>query len=501
MVAGVTERIPANTIASAHAGVAEGSNPSGWRTWILPSAERFRVRPPPKPHSRATVRELREIHRLQEHQSKRRLRIIKKWNGRAGTLPWTETALEMIRIHRPAAFPTRTARALGLLHVGMYDALIAAADSRDAYRRARPFQVDEEIKRLTRARGSSYPDSNAAIAGAAERVLAYLFPQEPTSTFKKLANQASASRLWAGVNYRSDVQKGRLIGRRVADLVIAHGEADGHKTPPTQVLGTRLCSTPGCVGANEEFWVPTPPHYQFPSTDPSASKWTSYLIQSPNQFRPSLPYTYGSSQFCAELAEVKQANNTADESQKQLAFFWDDGPGTFSPAGHWNDIAVDLLRDRNVHTERAARIFAYMNAAIVDAFIATWDAKYAHWSQRPVTGIRERPALCGGSLYDPTWAPSIITPPFPAFPSGHSAESAAAARVLQYFFPDKGQDPGAIADDLGTTGGFDEIADEVALSRLMGGIHFRSDNERALVLGRQIAGLAIQRARADGAGP
>jgi hypothetical protein len=459
------------------------------------------VGPPPKPRSRVTVREVREIRRLQKGISKKQLRIIKKWNKHAGTVPWTELALEMIRIHRPAAFPTRTARALGLLHVGLYDAVIAASDSRGAYRRARPFQVDEGIKRLTKVRGSSYPDVNAAIAGAAERILPYLFPQEPLSTFTTLADQATASRVWAGVNYRSDVRRGRSIGRRVGELVIAYGEADGHKTPPTQVLGTRLCSTPGCAGPGEEFWVPTPPHYQYPSTDPSASKWRTYFLQSPSQFRPPMPYAFGSAQFCAELGEVKQINDTASESQKQLAFFWDDGPGTYSPAGHWNDLAVDLIRARKVRTERAARVFAYMNAGIVDAFIATWDAKHAHWSQRPVTGIRERPNLCGGSLYDPAWAPGIITPPFPSFPSGHTAESAAAARILQFFFPDEGQDPAAIADNPGTAGSFDKIADEVALSRLMGGIHFRSDNDRSLVLGRQVAGLGIQRARADASGP
>jgi hypothetical protein len=472
-------------------------NPAAWKPWILPTAEQFRVGPPPGPRSATTARELREIRRLQQSLSKKQLKIIKKWNGRAATVPWTELGLEMIRIHRPAAFPTRTARALGLLHIGLYDAVIGASDSRGVYMRARPFQVDDRINRLINARGSSYPDVNAAIAGAAERILPYLFPQEPLSTFTKLADQATASRVWAGANYRSDVRRGRSIGRRVGELVVAYGEADGHKTPPTQVLAARLCSTPGCGGPDEEFWVPTPPHYQYPSTDPSASKWRTYLLQDPGAFRPALPYPYGSAQFCAELAEVKQVNDTASEGHKQLAFFWDDGPGTYGPAGHWNDLAVDLIRTRKVRTERAARIFAYMNAAIVDAFIATWDAKYAYWSQRPVTGIRERPSVCGGSLYDPAWAPSIITPPFPSFPSGHSAESAAAARILQFFFPDEGQDPGGLAENVGVAGSFDKIADEVALSRLMGGIHFRSDNEKALVLGRQVASLAIQRARAD----
>jgi hypothetical protein len=70
--------------------------------------------------------------------------------------------------------------------------------------------------------------------------------------------------------------------------------------------------------------------------------------------------------------------------------------------------------------------------------------------------------------------------------------------VLQYFFPDKGQDPGTLVGNHGTTGSFDRIADEVAESRMLAGIHVRADNEASLVLGRQIADLAIQRAQTDG---
>jgi membrane-associated phospholipid phosphatase len=141
-----------------------------------------------------------------------------------------------------------------------------------------------------------------------------------------------------------------------------------------------------------------------------------------------------------------------------------------------------------------------MNAAIVDAFIAVWDAKYAYWTQRPVTAIRERPSVCGGLVHDPNWLPNIITPPFPSFPSGHSGESAAAARVLQYFFPNPGQDPRSLVGNYGTAGSFDAVAAEVAFSRLVAGIHFRADNEAGLVLGRRIADLAIGWAQANGVG-
>jgi len=305
--------------------------------------------------------------------------------------------------------------------------------------------------------------------------------------------------MWAGVSYRSDVVQGRALGNRVGEAVIAYGESDGHKNPADPVLDARLCSTPTCDQDTDDQWVPTPFHYQYPPTDPAAATWRTWLLQAPSQFRPSLPYAYNSPEFCAELKEVYDTNNTADQSQRQLAFFWDDGPGTYSPGGHWNDIAVDVVRARKLSTERTALLFSVMNAAIVDAFIAVWEAKYAYWTQRPVTALRERPSVCGGQVHDPGWLPNIITPPFPAFPSGHSGESAAAARVLQYFFPEKGQDPNTLPGNYASAGSFDAIADEVAFSRLVGGIHYRADNEAGLVLGRRIADLAIQWLHGNGA--
>ncbi len=112
-----------------------------------------------------------------------------------------------------------------------------------------------------------------------------------------------------------------------------------------------------------------------------------------------------------------------------------------------------------------------------------------------MTVIRERETIGGGvnPSYDPGWLPNLVTPPFPAYPSGHSAESAAAARVLQYLMPDSGSPSKAIAAEMGPAGSIDELAEQVAYSRLVGGIHFRSDNDAALVLGRRIAALAIER--------
>ncbi|HEX2293996.1 MAG TPA: phosphatase PAP2 family protein [Actinomycetota bacterium] len=462
--------------------------------WFVESFDQFRPAPPPEPGSARTKAELRELLRMQRDRTPRQVRLARRWGEGPATIPWTRVALETIRTQRAAAFPTRSARALAILHLGLHDALEAATDARAEYFRKRPRRLDDRIDPVVRPGGTSYPDERAAAAGAAGALLRYLFPDAPEGSFERLAEQAAESRLWGGVSYRSDVVEGLALGRRVAAVTIERADADGHRTP-WDFADQRLCSTERCEGPDEAYWVPTPTGFQYPPSDPMASKWETYLMDEPGQFLPPPPPAYGSEEFMAELGEVKRLSNDATEDERELAFFWDDGPGTYSPAGHWNDIAIDLVRNRGFDTMETARTFALMNAAIRDAFVATWHAKYHYWSIRPVTAIR-RETIAGAPNphYDPGWLPNLSTPPFPAYPSGHSAESAAAARVLQYLMPDSGDPSKAIAAEPGPAGSIDELAEQAAYSRLLGGIHFRSDNDAGLALGRRIAALAIERA-------
>ena len=147
-----------------------------------------------------------------------------------------------------------------------------------------------------------------------------------------------------------------------------------------------------------------------------------------------------------------------------------------TPPGHWNRIALERVRAEGLSTRRAARVFAALNTAQADAFIACWDAKYAYWSERPVTAIRRE--------RDPSWLSYIATPPFPGYVSGHSTTSGAAAEVLAHFFP-------------GDRRRLRRQAEEAAVSRLYGGIHFRSDNEAGLRLGRAIGRRSYSRSAVD----
>ena len=337
--------------------------------------------------------------------------------GPTAVTRWIDLELETIAAR--SVNPPRASRALAHLSSAMYLAALA---------------------------GGSAPDD--AVAGAASRVLLHLHASEAAridALADELADTGSEAFL-----------RGRLIGR----LLVARAESDGADavwtgTPP---------QGPG-------VWVPTPPGYVYPPLEPLAGTWRPWNLETGSQFRPGPPPAYGSPQFLAEMTEVYAVSRSLTAEQKRIANYWADGAGTVTPPGHWNVIAADLVRAAGWTTLRAAWLFATLNTAQADAFIACWDAKYAYWSLRPVTAIRR--------LVDPNWLSYIVTPPFPSYVSGHSSTSAAASTVLAAFFP-------ANAAQLRA------MAEEAAVSRLYGGIHYRSDNEAGLTLGRRVGGVALR---------
>jgi len=159
--------------------------------------------------------------------------------------------------------------------------------------------------------------------------------------------------------------------------------------------------------------------------------------------------------------------------QRKIANWWSDGFNTTTPPGHWNKFASDFVVKYKYNPLRSARVFAYMNMAIQDAGIACWDAKYYYHYPRPIEMIEGFKTILG-------------TPNFPAYTSGHSTFSAAAAEVLSYVFPEESNQVW-------------EWAHEAANSRLYGGIHWTFDATVGLEQGKTVAEYAVERARLDGA--
>jgi membrane-associated phospholipid phosphatase len=153
--------------------------------------------------------------------------------------------------------------------------------------------------------------------------------------------------------------------------------------------------------------------------------------------------------------------------------FWADGVATPTPPGHWNDIAAEDFLTQNFSEVRWARNMALLNMAMMDAAIACWDAKYVYFNPRP-------------SQVDPDIKTLTGLPNFPSYISGHSTFSAAAATILGHLLPSRAT-------------AYNSMAQEAEMSRLYGGIHYRSDIEVGYTVGQKVGGYAVKRATIDGA--
>jgi membrane-associated phospholipid phosphatase len=192
--------------------------------------------------------------------------------------------------------------------------------------------------------------------------------------------------------------------------------------------------------------------------------------------------------------------------QTAIANFWADGGGTFTPPGHWNRIAADTSLENNQSLIDSARTMVLLNVALADAGISCWDAKYHYDLWRPIDAIRK--ADTDGNpttLQDALWTPLLVTPPFPAYTSGHSTFSAASARVLTRLFGegypfstqlDQPTNSNQINFDpakrvIRSFNGFDQAAEEASMSRIYGGIHFIFDGQEGLSAGYSIGDLVF----------
>lgn len=464
---------------------------AGWQTWLVPSVSQLL---PPRPGNiMPGLGEIRELLQLQAERGDTQLGIIQFWDHQGGAGAWTQALLENIQ-SKPLN-PVLAARALALLHTAMADAAVASWAAKYRYGRFQPLHADKRLQPVSEvpAQLPGYPSEHAAIAVAASGVLDYLFPGGTATfhgqrmAFDDAAADAARSRMWAGVSTRTDMEAGLSLGQKVCELAVSRGETDGSgavwdtTTQPGRLTGP-------------EHWVPTPPAFAFPPLLPLAGTWRPWLLSSGSQLRPGTPPAlagaFPSAQFLQEVQEVKDAVTNLTPDQRQIALFWADDPGlTFTPPGHWASIAGAQVAATDWSTPRAARAMGLVGTALADAAIACWDAKYAYWVLRPITAIR---TLSGYPFYDPSFNTVIATPNFPSYTSGHSTFSGAAADVLNYLIPG-----GRCADAFGHSISYREAADQAALSRLLGGIHYRSDNNEGLVCGQKVAQLAVQRARKD----
>ncbi|MFI5172693.1 MAG: vanadium-dependent haloperoxidase [Chitinophagales bacterium] len=284
--------------------------------------------------------------------------------------------------------------------------------------------------------------------------------------------------------------------KRVAEKIIEWSSSDNYKETRTFPRYT-LLQTPGS-------WQPTAPDYA-DAVEPYWGELRTFVLDSSDCIPIKSPTGFSidsNSQFYKEAIEVYNAINNLSEEQKMVVTFWDDNPFTtyyvghmqfahkkISPAGHWLDITRVAIESTKCDLEKAALAYALVSIAMSDAFISCWKQKYTANTIRPETYINK--------YIDELWRPYLQTPPFPEYPSGHSAISAASASILTNLFGE-----GFIFTDASETEfelpartfiSFSEAAKEVSISRVNGGIHFMPGVINGQQLGDDIGRYILDR--------
>lgn len=373
----------------------------------------------------------------------------------------------------PFANPPYAARAYSYVSVAQYDALKAAWYYKYLYNRPAPYTVDAGIEALVPETDlPAYPSEDAVMSGVMAEMLKLMFPAAVEEITKKAAEQRNAA-LWSGKAAASDIAAGLALGKAVADVFKTRAAGDGMRNAGGNKTIWKAFED-NCIARGELPWkcLESPVRPPMLPVFGQVRAWMMTPEDIVNE-RPLPPPSTASEQMQKEVEEVLYYSKHLTRERIEIVHKWADGAGTYTPPGHWNDIAAEYIRDSNFSEVRASRAYALLNMALHDAAVGCWETKFYYFNPRPCQ-------------IDPSIKTATGVPNFPAFTSGHSTFSASAATVLGYLFPHH-------ADF------FNEQAQEASLSRLYGGIHYRSDCEKGLEHGERIAGYTISFAQGDGA--
>ena len=390
---------------------------------------------------------------------------------------WYRLVLELIR-HTPTATPPMASRALAIIGVTAWEALASGRSLAGQLNGlsalpARPAGLDDAAV-LHAALSVCVKTCFANTGPTGQRATAVMIERLGMRVNGALAPDAA----------RASAAHGQAVADHIAAWAATDGgavitnmgfpetwpvaEAASHWVPTSLVRLQQAPLLPGW-GNNRPFAMPAgvpcglppPPEY---SEDPTSA-------------------------FYLEAKEVYDTTRALTDEQRMIARFWADDPMlSTTPPGHWISIAMQVLEAENATADRRAEVLALVGIAVADAFIACWQAKYQYDLLRPVTYIRR--------VIDKTWEPLLNTPPFPEYPSGHSTQSGAAAAVLTHLYGDHHPFSDNTVSGDGLPGrdfpDFHTAAQDAGMSRLYGGIHFRSAVERGLEQGACVAAHTIR---------
>ncbi|MDB5338653.1 MAG: Phosphoesterase, PA-phosphatase related protein [Planctomycetaceae bacterium] len=381
--------------------------------------------------------------------------VVLDWNGQT-----------LAAIQRDGSDPLIASRILAMESLAAYD-LVSAFDG-----------VPGFYVSLAAPAGASLA---AAVAGAAERILSHEYPTQQGIVSDQLAISL------ASIPEGQSKADGLQFGRAIADAILSMRDQDGSRDFLTYIPG----SDPG-------QWQPTAPMF-LPAVQANWPNVAPFIISNPDDYLPDGPPALTSSQWAADFNQVKaigaadSATRTAD--QTQIARFWVDGQGTFTPPGHWNEIAKRVAVDAGNSLSANARMLAMLNLAMMDAGVVAWNAKYTFEFWRPITSIPAADSDGNAATApDADWQPLLGTPAFPEYVSGHSAFSGAASEVLTNLF---GDNVAFSSTSIGLPNvtrsytSFEQAASEAGMSRVYGGIHYLTSNLDGLAAGHAVGETVI----------
>jgi hypothetical protein len=482
---------------SALAPVNIDSNAGEWKPILLATPTDILVAAPGATGTPDYIAQVNEIKSFQANITDDERRIIKYW-GAGAVLRWNEILRELVAKHNlppyqnadgtypfpsannplaypqfPFANPPYAARAYAYVAAAQYDALVTAYYYKKVYRRKAPYNVDSTVNALVpKSALYSYPSEDAAIAGSVGEMMKLLFPGDQDFIQSKIEEHKRA-RIIMGANVRSDIEAGEALGKAVALKFVARGRGDrAGAAAGNQVMWDQLKTD--CEARGEAPWLSQELPVRPPML-PSFGKVKAFLFDSLTTVSliPGPPPLTGSDQFKSETEEIYNLLKNPTREQIRIVHFWADGVATYTPPGHWNAVAADDFITKNFSEVRWARNMALLNMSMMDAAIVCWATKYKYFNPRP-------------SQVDPRIKTTTGLPNFPSYISGHSTFSGAAAEILGHIIPEK-----AVS--------YDAMAKEASISRMYGGIHYRSDCETGLTVGKRVGGYAVQRALTDGA--
>lgn len=452
-------------------------------------------------------------------------------------IDWNKVALQAVRTNSVKQ-PTVASRAYAIVHTCMYDAW-AAYDSVAA-----GTQLGTSLRRPAIER--TLDNKNKAISFAAYRALMDLFHDAPSvAMFNALMTSLGYDSNDLSVNTGTPSGIGNVTSKAVLDFRYydgsnQHGEKNGG-APYSDYTGYTPVNTPDFV-FNPNNWQPLRLPTGLPSPNDFAvqvcvtPQWTHvkpFAMTSGSQFRPKPPEQYGKKGYERQAQDIIDLMAGLDDRRKSIVDYWADNPPKALPPGHWLEFVQAVSHREAYGVDDDAKLFFAVANATFDAGIAVWDAKIFYDYVRPVTAIRyffagkqiltwagphQGTQMIDGANFRPYQRPAALTPPFPEYPSGHSAFSAASAEVLKSY---TGSDAfvaagtvlaGAIrveAYDPAIPGTFrvpatditlpwttfSQAADEAGMSRRYGGIHFEEGDLESRKIGRKVGAQVWKKAR------